>query len=379
MSEELTSIIKENPATNVVGLPVKLPYHRTERGCIIQKYYKMKVKSKQRGHEPPNFTREELFEWAYARGYKELYDNWALHNFDADLCPSIDRIVPRVGYTFSNIRLTTWLHNSNYNNYHRKNNTLNNKLVAVKLNKLWGSTGFTKLSTNTKFLYLYLCSHNNLSVLGVLNIPIELMSLETGLSIPDIRKASKELIDSNYLFVKKFSDNVFFIIPAHFNTLPKSDSTVMKIQKEFDILPSGLVTFLKSKNISTDRKAVKFDEPTAEEISEYAFSQGHVIDGNDVIKFYRGQAAVRGKQGIWLDTRGKQVKDWKGKLRLVWFKDENRLKTVDGAPKGFEFFHINIDGKMVFPDAWKNGQPFSKNIGINKQLKEAYEERKRNS
>ena len=39
------------------------------------------------------------------------------------------------------------------------------------------------------------------------------------------------------------------------------------------------------------------------------------------------QAAKFGKKGVWVDGRGKQVNDWKGKLRKVWFKDERKINA----------------------------------------------------
>ena len=251
--------------------------------------------------------------------------------------------------------------------------------MSVKLNKLWGTSRFTKLTTNSKFLYLYLTTHNNLTVVGVLSIPMSLMVLETGLELEDIRASAKELIDSKYIHVEGISGNVYFIVPEHFNTIPKSDSSIMKIKKELTSLPEGLVKLLRGLNISTDRKVVKFIEPTTEEIMEYALSQGHKIDAKVFVEYYRGKGKEFGKDGQWLNFKGKPVRDWKATLRNVWFKDENKIKTVDGAPKGFESFYIDFEGKQVFPESWRNGKPHSKNMIVNKALQREYEKRRTDS
>lgn len=251
--------------------------------------------------------------------------------------------------------------------------------MAVKIGKLWTNSKFSSLSNNSKLFYIYLSTSPDINSVGVCSLDVRVVSLQLDLTLDALRESMLELVNTEFILCDNIEGVVYFTVLAHFNSLPKSDTTVMKVTKDLKLLPTKLVKKLAKYGITTDRKAVKFDEPAAEEISEYALSLGHKIDGNEVIKFYRGQAAVRGKQDIWLDTRGKQVKDWKGKLRLVWLKDENKLTEVKDAPKGFEYFHIFVDGKMVFPDAWKNGQPFSKNIAINKKLKEAYEERKKDS
>jgi len=356
-----------------------MSYYKTEIGLLRNRFSKFKYKSKLRGHTKPLMTFESFKSWCYKKGYKNLFRDWADSDYKTELSPSVDRINPNIGYTFENMRLTTWFDNSKYNHYHRKNKTLNNKVMPVKLSKLWGTSKFTKLSTNSKFIYLYLTTHNNLSVLGVLNIPMELMSLETGLEVSDIRYSCTELIQSGYINVKGFNDEVYFIVPAHFNVVPKSDSSVLKITKELKQLPEGLVAHLDTLGINVSRKVVKFIEPTVDEVMEYALEQGYQINAQVFIDYYRNKGKEFGKDGLWLNWKGKQVKDWKATARNVWFKDENKLKTVDGAPKGFESFYINFEGQQVFPESWKKGMPHSKNIAVKNALIREYEKRKGNS
>lgn len=251
--------------------------------------------------------------------------------------------------------------------------------MSVKVGKLWTNSKFSSLSINSKLFYIYLSTTPDINSVGVCCVDIRVVSIQLGLSIDLLRKSMLELVDNNFILCDKVEGLLYFTVLAHFNTLPKSDTTVMQVTKDLKALPKQLVKKLSAYGISTDRKAIIFKEPSAEEVSDYAFSQGYIIDGQEVVDFYRRHASMRGKQGVWLDSRGKQVKDWRSKLRMVWFTDDKKLKSVDGAPKGFEHFHIYIDGKMVFPESWKNGQPFSKNIAVNKQLKEEYEKRKTSS
>lgn len=250
--------------------------------------------------------------------------------------------------------------------------------MAVKISKLWSNNRFLKLTNNSKLFYIYLATNPNISTVGVISLNLEMLTVQLGLSKDDIRKSSQQLVDAGLIVIKKY-DDLYFIVKAHFDSVPKSDTTVLKVKKDLDLLPSKLVKFLDSININMSRKAVTFTEPTPKEVMDYSLSQGYQIDAEAFISFYRGKAKAYGKEGLWLDGRGKQVKDWKAKLRVVWFKDENKLKVVDGAPKGFESFYIDFEGKQVFPESWKNGRPHSRNIAVMKALQKEYDKRKGNS
>lgn len=247
--------------------------------------------------------------------------------------------------------------------------------MAVKMGKLWSNSKFSSLTNNSKLFYIYLSTSPDINSVGVCSLDIKVVSLQVSMTVYELRESMIELVDKDFILCDNIDGELFFTVLAHFNTLPKSDSTVLKVTRDLESLPSKLVKELSRLGISTDRKAVKFIEPTVQEVQDFALSKGYKIDAEGVIKYYRGQAEKRGKSGVWLDSMGKQVKDWRAKLRIVWFKDENKLKVLPNAPKGFESFYVEIDGKTIFPDAWKNGQPFSKNIGVNKKLKEEYEKR----
>lgn len=80
----------------------------SEKGVIRVLYKAQKCNSKQRGHPPPTYTKKEFKEWLYLNGYKELYDQWVASGYDKRKKPSCDRIDDFKGYSFDNIRLTTW-------------------------------------------------------------------------------------------------------------------------------------------------------------------------------------------------------------------------------------------------------------------------------
>ena len=68
--------------------------------------------SKKRGHTPPEYTLQELEEWLYGQDlFKKLYIEWEESGHNTLLLPSVDRLDDDIGYSFENIRLTTWEEN----------------------------------------------------------------------------------------------------------------------------------------------------------------------------------------------------------------------------------------------------------------------------
>ena len=244
--------------------------------------------------------------------------------------------------------------------------------MGVKINKYFNDSVFQSFSEKEKILFIYLSTHTNLNSIGVLILNLDILCLQLNYSMKDLRIATQTLIDKKYIYVKKFNNVLYFIIPAHFTSIPKSESSILKVQKDLKSLPIQLVQFLESIGITSKSKVREFTKPAPEEVTQYALSMGYIVQGQEFINYYEGQAERYGKNGLWVDGRGKEVRDWKAKMRRVWFKEENKIRKVQGAPEGFERFYIEVDGKAVFPDGWRRGEPYSKNIAMDIKLKEKY-------
>ena len=102
-------------------------YQRSING-LISKIYATQIRgSKQRGHNPPTYTKQELIDWVLSQpNFKELYDNWVKSGYKKDLIPSVDRPDDYKGYSFNNIQLMTWKEN-NEKHYNDKKNGINTK------------------------------------------------------------------------------------------------------------------------------------------------------------------------------------------------------------------------------------------------------------
>ena len=76
----------------------------------------------------------------------------------------------------------------------------------------------------------------------------------------------------------------------------------------------------KSKGKNKKSKKKQFSPPTKKETEDYFI-------GNGYTKKSGGQAWEYYVAGDWKDARGNQVKNWKQKMRGVWFKDENKINN----------------------------------------------------
>lgn len=86
-------------------------YGKTEKGVIRVIYKTQKKNQRDRGFADIPYSKSQLAEWLYLNGFKSLYDDWVKSGFKKDSKPSVDRIDDNFGYSFSNIRLVTWLEN----------------------------------------------------------------------------------------------------------------------------------------------------------------------------------------------------------------------------------------------------------------------------
>lgn len=249
--------------------------------------------------------------------------------------------------------------------------------MAVKVGNLWKDTTFQSLDKNSKLLYLYLATNLTLSFLGVCCLNIQIVQIELSMTLEELRAATVDLTKKGYILTHNTPEGVYFAVCAHYMSLPKTENLVKKGKAEMETLAKPLSNKL-SALVDLDAKFISFTEPSEQEIMDFAVSKGYTVDAKEFIRFYRENAAKLGKVG-WYDGRGKIVKDWKGKLSKVWFKEDRKLKECPDAPKGFEYFHIVVEGKMVTPDYWRNKKPYShEGIIYNKKLQEEYA-RKANS
>ena len=68
-------------------------------------------------------------------------------------------------------------------------------------------------------------------------------------------------------------------------------------------------------------KIATFVSPTLKEVSDFFVQNGYTAEaGLKAWKYY--------SEGDWKDSKGNLVKNWKQKMRGVWFKEENKIQKT---------------------------------------------------
>ena len=110
-----------------------LYYRRTKDGVVSEIYGGQKKHSKDRGHRPPGYTKEELKDWIYSQAiFHELYSEWVNSDFKKRLKPSVDRKDDYIHYCFTNIQLLSWGENESKGHSDRKSGKNNKQNSSVK-------------------------------------------------------------------------------------------------------------------------------------------------------------------------------------------------------------------------------------------------------
>lgn len=97
-----------------------------------------------------------------------------------------------------------------------------------------------------------------------------------------------------------------------------------------DINTQSIVKYTKvnkTKGKETSKKPTnRFTPPTLLEVENFFLENGYTKQaGKKAFMYYQ--------DGNWKDSKGNQVKNWKQKMRGVWFKDENKIDSQI-RPKG---------------------------------------------
>lgn len=89
---------------------------RSFKALPIRMYTNQIVHSKSRGHPRPQYTSSQFREWVLSNPqYEVLYTKYKDSGYDKNLVPSVDRIDPKLPYTFDNIELVSFADNMKRN------------------------------------------------------------------------------------------------------------------------------------------------------------------------------------------------------------------------------------------------------------------------
>lgn len=134
----------------------QLVHSRTKVGLIKRIFNHQKSSSKRRLHSMPDYTLNELKEWALGNyEFNRLFDEWVSSGYLKSLIPSVDRLDDKMPYSFDNIQITTW----GFNNKKANADKLIGKLRTV--NPLKAIVAIcTKTNIKIEFISIMQASRN---------------------------------------------------------------------------------------------------------------------------------------------------------------------------------------------------------------------------
>lgn len=102
---------------------------------VLHKIYSAQItNNKKRGHGQIGYSRTEFINrFKNNKDYHELHNKWKKSGYNSDIKPSFDRINIFLGYSFDNIKLTTWKKNkqNHYNDVKRGIDDRTSKAVTM--------------------------------------------------------------------------------------------------------------------------------------------------------------------------------------------------------------------------------------------------------
>lgn len=246
--------------------------------------------------------------------------------------------------------------------------------MAINISRLWRDASFHSLGVESKLLYIYLSTSPNINSLGLLCISVDVAMMELGVGEEVFRSSCSELVRGGYIRIYNHNGTLWFMVVGHFDTLPKSIAVSNKANKEILKVPEIVLDKMVVDGVLPEiEQHSEFNPPTPEEVTEYAMKEGYLLDGKKVVDYYTNQAELFNKKKGWYDSRGKEVRNWKNKVKRVWLRNLEKMKAGKDAPEGYEYFCVNTEDGIVQAISWRNGKPYAGNIVDDKLLQSKYE------
>ncbi|MEA3279657.1 MAG: hypothetical protein U9Q38_03525 [Thermodesulfobacteriota bacterium] len=119
---------------------LRTAHYRSEEGVLSTIWSTQRRNCRERGHEYPTYSKEELGEWVVSHPeWERLYTNWVESGYDKQEKPSVDRLDDYTSYSMNNIRLVSYKDNREAYYKHSMDGTTTKALEAVvKINKETG-------------------------------------------------------------------------------------------------------------------------------------------------------------------------------------------------------------------------------------------------
>ncbi len=209
--------------------------------------------------------------------------------------------------------------------------------------RIWNDPFVEDMPAQYKLLFIYLLTNSHTNLLGVYEISISRITFETGLTREDVvagleylgekRRAyytHNYIILPNFLKNQRLNRNMQMSVITAFDNLPSEVRSII-LGDNTTSLPNGSRQFprikerLENYRVEGDPeppapKKGRFVPPTKQEVIDYFVENGYREDvATEAWMYYQ--------EGDWHDKNGDKVKNWKQKMRGVWFKSETKDKS----------------------------------------------------
>lgn len=115
-------------------------FTRSMPGLVKAAFSFQKQKSHLRGYALPNYSEQELLEWAEAQPqFPVMYRKWVDSNYATNLKPSFDRINDYISYRLDNLQILTWEQNNQKGYASQISGDNNKKNLAVDMLDMEGN------------------------------------------------------------------------------------------------------------------------------------------------------------------------------------------------------------------------------------------------
>ena len=205
----------------------------------------------------------------------------------------------------------------------------------------WTDPDMEEFTPEQKFFYLYLLTNPSVNQIGLYEFSIRRACFETGYNQDTIEKLLTFFERNRKIKRSKTTRELLVVKFWHHNksNSPKLITHVKGLLSEIkdralineiygmDTVSNSIHTASQEEEEEDkDKEETPAAIPTLLEVKKYFSDNGYDPDvGEKAFNIYQASLEDHPKRKYWRDSRDNQIKNWKLKMRSVWFKPENKL------------------------------------------------------
>ena len=156
---------------------------------------------------------------------------------------------------------------------------------------------------------------------------LSIFAHEVSLSVQEVRTAFKKLESTGEINKQSTSKGTRIIVCKYDTYQGKDDAEQQANNKQTtnqQQTSNKRTTTTKNEKNDKNEENMESKIPELSEVVEYFVQNGYSSEaGKKAFDYY--QASIEGtRRKMWRDSKGNPIKNWKQKMRSVWFKEENK-------------------------------------------------------